>query len=66
MMILKELFFKIIDFVDTIETLLFYKIELPITIEIFGQTISYIQVWSILGGAVFVILFALWLRKKVF
>lgn len=65
MMILKELFFKIIDFVDTIETLLFYKIELPITIEVFGTTISYIQVWSLLGGAVFIIFFALWLRKKV-
>lgn len=65
MTILKDLFFKIIEFADIIETLLFYKIELPITIEVFGTSISYIQVWSLIGGSVFIIFFALWLRKKV-
>ena len=65
MLVLKDLFFKIIDFVDVIETLLFYRIDLPIALEIFGERISYIQLWQILGSVLFIAIFILWFRKKV-
>jgi hypothetical protein len=65
MELLKDLFFKIIEFVDTIYTLLFFSIPLDPPINLLGFQIKQIQLWSIIGGGLFILLFVLWLRKKI-
>ena len=65
MQLLQELFFKIIDFVDTIYTLLFFSIPINPPISILGLQITQIQLWSVIGGGLFILLFVLWLRKKI-